>query len=72
MPAILWLLLAVVPTVGALSLDIDAFVPFFVLFCAIAGLMVSNADRQAGTSTDKGENGRRVRHGSFCEDRTGT
>jgi len=47
MPNILWLL-AVVPIIGALSLDIDAFVPFLVLFCVAAGLVVSDADKRAG------------------------
>jgi hypothetical protein len=41
------LLFAAVPIIAALSLNMDAFVPFFILFCVIAGLTISSDGRHA-------------------------
>ena len=38
MAAIPYVLFVTVPIIAALALDTDAFVPFFILFCAIAAL----------------------------------
>jgi hypothetical protein len=41
-----------VPVAAALSLDIDAFAAFFIVFCVIAGLSVT--DESMNASAEKG------------------
>jgi diacylglycerol kinase len=52
MPIALSLLFVVVPVAAALSLDIDAFAAFFIIFCVIAGLSV--ADESMNAAVEKG------------------
>jgi len=46
------LLFAAVPIIAALSLNMDTFVPFFILFCVSAGLTISSNERQNRTGSD--------------------
>lgn len=62
MPIALSLLFVVVPVAAALSLDIDAFAVFFIVFCVIAGLSV--ADESMNTAAEKGSQARRKAHGA--------
>jgi hypothetical protein len=48
MSTALALLFAAVPIIAALSLHMDTFVPFFILFCVSAGLTISGNERHAG------------------------
>jgi hypothetical protein len=52
MPIALSLLFIVVPIAAALSLEVDAFAVFFIVFCVIAGLSV--ADESMNASAEKG------------------
>jgi len=42
------LIFAAVPVIAALSLHMDLFVPFFILFCVAAGLSMSDRARPRG------------------------
>ncbi|HWL06667.1 MAG TPA: hypothetical protein VNQ99_17320 [Xanthobacteraceae bacterium] len=48
----LWLAFIIAPFSAALSLDVDAFATFMILFCVMAGLCVSARDEPEDALTD--------------------